>query len=130
MNSDITDKRMCSRTHFTAYVELWEKEKSIIFAGKMTDVSMFGLYFLTAERLPVGTACEVKISIHAKSSRLTIDDIQATVVRHGEDGLGVSFSTSIEWFALFNVYSYYGKDEENVSDKDVAIENSTNHEIC
>lgn len=112
MSDDVADKRLCSRTDFTAYVELWEKEKSIIFAGKMTDVSMFGLYFLTDERLPIGTSCEVKISIHAASSRLTIDDIQATVARHGSDGLGISFSTSIEWFALFNVYSYYGKDGE------------------
>lgn len=124
MSDDVSDKRLCSRTDFTAYVELWEKEKSIIFAGKMTDVSMFGLYFLTDERLPIGTECEVKISIHAKSSRLTLEDIQAKVARHGEDGLGISFSTSIEWFALFNVYSYYGKGEGELSEHDVPVEHS------
>lgn len=122
MSDDLADKRLCSRTDFTAYVELWEKEKSIVFAGKMTDVSMFGLYLLTDERLPIGTDCELKISIHAKSSRLTLDDIQATVVRHGSDGLGISFSTSIEWFALFNVYSYYGKDEKDRMEQDIPVE--------
>ena len=108
-NKENKEKRLCSRTTFNAYVELWDKKMNLLLSGRMQDVSMFGLYVAMDEILPIGTLCEVKISILAKHSRLTIEDIQGKVVRYGEGGLGVSFTSGIEWFALFNVYSYYGR---------------------
>ena len=110
MNRQI-DNRMCRRTSFSADVELQSIDREDVLHGKMSDVSMFGMFAVVNEKLPINSLCNLTITISARNSRLVLDDIEGVVVREGDGGLGIRFTTSMEWYALFNVYSCYGKSE-------------------
>ena len=104
-----TNNRLCLRTSFSAEIELQIKNRKDVFHGKMSDISMFGMFALVSENIPVNSLCNLSITIPARNSRLVLKDIEGVVVREGLGGLGIRFTTSMEWYALFNVYSCYGK---------------------
>lgn len=110
------DNRLCRRTIFSADVELQSKDREDVLHGKMSDVSIFGMFALVDEKLPVNSLCNLIITISARNSRLVLADIEGVVVREGDSGLGIHFTTGMEWYALFNVYSCYGKTESLAAD--------------
>lgn len=103
------DNRLCHRTEFYAQVEVQTKDKQQTLHGAMTDVSMFGAFLKVTETLPVNSLCDLNITISARNSRLVLEKIEGIVVRQEEEGIGIRFTSNMEWYALFNVYSCYGK---------------------
>ena len=103
------DKRLCRRICFSAGVELQTKDRKDVLHGTMTDISMFGMFVLVDETIPVDSVCTITITIPARNSNLVLNGLEGVVVRQGNGGLGIHFTESMEWYALFNVYSCYGK---------------------
>jgi len=72
------------------------------------NISITGMYVKTDQKLPKDTPCTIEIVISGRDSRLVIDSIQAVVVRNDSEGIGFSFISNMEWYALFNIYTHYG----------------------
>ncbi len=101
--------RVCLRTEFSAEVELSDIITKKTLNGRMVDVSMYGMFVEADETLALNTLCQISIKIEARNSRLTLQDIEGVIVRVKDDGVGIRFTSNMEWYALFNVYSCYGK---------------------
>lgn len=101
--------RVCLRTEFSADVELTDIITKKNLNGRMVNVSMHGMFVATEETLTLNTLCQISIKIVAMKSRLTLQDIEGVIVRVKDEGVGIRFTSNMEWYALFNVYSCYGK---------------------
>jgi len=101
--------RACLRTEFSAAVELTNLTTKESIKGRMIDISMYGMYVEVDNSPALNTLCQITIQIEARKSRLTLQEIEGVVVRVEDDGVGIRFTSSMEWYALFNVYSCYGK---------------------
>ncbi len=101
--------RVCLRTEFSAEVELIDTVRGESSKGRMVDVSMYGMFIETENCFPINTLCQITIKIAARNSNLTLQDIEGVVVRVEDGGVGIRFTSNMEWYALFNVYSCYGR---------------------
>lgn len=103
------NNRLYQRTEFNAQVEVQTKDKSQTLRGEMTDVSMFGMFVKVDGTLPIQSLCDLRIFISARNSSLALENIEGVVVRQEDHGVGIRFTSNMEWYALFNVYSCYGR---------------------
>jgi len=75
----------------------------------LQDISISGMYVELEQKLPFGTVCSIQILITGKHSRLILDDIQGEVVREEEGGVAIRFTSNMEWFVLFKIYTQYAR---------------------
>lgn len=103
------DRRRNDRTPFVADVQLQSGDRCIDVEAEMQNISIIGFFVKTEQKLNVGDICDVTISITAKHSKLTIEDISAEVVRVDNDGIGLRFTSTMEWYVLFRIYTHHSK---------------------
>ncbi|MEN8190861.1 MAG: PilZ domain-containing protein [Thermodesulfobacteriota bacterium] len=106
---ELAEKRTRVRTPFVTEAIIISEAVNLKADVELSNISISGMFVETDQVIEKGTLCDVQIIINGKHSRLIIDDIQATVVRHEEGGLGLNFTSDMEWFVLFKIYTRYAK---------------------
>jgi hypothetical protein len=103
------ERRKGMRTRYVTRVFLTLPEEQAQLEGDLQDISLFGMYVGTRHQVAIETICSIQIVITADNSRLILDDLHGKVVRQDEHGLGIRFTTRLEWYVLFNIYTHFGK---------------------
>ncbi len=103
------EKRECDRTKFIADVTIVCDGEEVVAQAELRDISIVGLFVEAQHEVPVGSSCEIIITINAKNSRLTLDNIFGEVTRVSSSGLALRFTSNMEWFVLFKIYTHYSK---------------------
>lgn len=103
------DRRERVRTGFVTDVTLICENEKIDVVAEMKDISIMGMFVRTDHDFVPGSCCDVIISIAAKNSRLTLDNISAKVVRTSREGVALQFTSNMEWFVLFKIYTHHSK---------------------
>lgn len=106
------DKRQRLRVDFESRAALKFKNPDQTLIAKMKNISMNGIFVETAQIIALNTPCRIEIIITGPHSRLTIET-EGFVCRQDPDGLGVKFKSSLEWFAFFSIFEYYGRGQKN-----------------
>jgi hypothetical protein len=101
------ERRKRVRVSFRTQVILTAGSDIFIDANSM-DISMNGLYLETDTKVPLETPCNLKIIIKGQSNTLTMD-MKGKIARLDDIGIGVEFDNDLEWWAIFAIYSEYGK---------------------
>lgn len=107
--SENNDKRVCSRTPFLTDVRLRAKGYDNEIEADLFDISISGMYVQARQTLQVGTLCTIVIKVYGKHSYLLLEDIHGEVVRQDKQGIAIHFTSPMEWFVLFKVYTHYGR---------------------
>ncbi|MBV5305286.1 MAG: PilZ domain-containing protein [Desulfobulbaceae bacterium] len=107
--SENNDKRVCSRTLFLTDVRLRVKSSDVEIEADLFDISISGMYVQAKQTLPVGTLCTIVIKLCGNHSCLVLEDIHGEVVRQDKQGVAIHFTSPMEWFVLFKVYTHYGR---------------------
>ncbi len=105
----LNDRRGNDRTQFITDVTLRTGDTCIDVQAEMENISIIGFFVRTEQKLKIGDLCDVTISISAKHSKLTLDDISAEVIRVDEEGMGLRFTSNMEWYVLFRIYTHHSK---------------------
>ena len=108
------ERREFSRVAIQVEVRLRTEEDNLV-AGKGTRISLKGLFFETATRLPNGSACQIEIVLGTESHQLLIN-VKGKVTRQEENGLGLEFSQmgSEGYEHLKNLVLYNSDEPEKV----------------
>ncbi len=104
------ERRQCTRTPFKTTVLISTDEEELEVEADLLNISISGMYIEFQRNLPVGTLCSLQIVIAGRYSRLILDDIHGEVVRAEEGGIGIHFTSNMEWFVLFKIYTQYARD--------------------
>ena len=115
--ADFQERLKATRTPFNTEVFLSLGDGQTEIVGELQDLSMFGMYLETDRAVAAGLPCAVRIALSARSSRLVIKDIEASIVRSDRRGLGIQFGTRFEWYVIFKIYTHFSR---NGSDLDAA----------
>ena len=105
------ERRMCTRTPFFTDVIVRSGDGAIAVHADLEDISITGMFVRIDQAIPVGTPCNVEIRVTGNHSRLLLEDIEGEVVRQDEQGMAIHFTSRMEWFVLFNVYTHYCRQE-------------------
>lgn len=105
------ERRVCTRTPFLTDVTLGSEAAAADVKADLLNISISGMFVRVDQVLPVGTSCTIAIIVTGNHSRLLLDDIQGEVVRQDEHGTAIHFTSRMEWFVLFNVYTHYCRQE-------------------
>jgi hypothetical protein len=95
---DTRDNRTAKRVPLQTPVDLRIRGRSAA-SGRAVNISMGGLLLAPGGLLPVGSACEVAISLPAGSGRGVVV-AEGTVLRSGEDGTAIRFMRDLGEMAL------------------------------
>lgn len=104
---EFDEKRQCSRTNFLTEVYISFGEGDV--QADMLDISILGMFVETNADLQLGCECDIRIEIVGCNSKLLLDCIQGVVVRVTQAGVAIRFTSNMEWFVLFKIYSHYSK---------------------
>lgn len=114
------ERRLCTRTPFFTDVLLRSAGDDVGVQADLLNISISGMFVQVDQVLPVGTFCIMNIIVTGKHSRLVLEDIQGEVVRQDEHGLAIHFTSRMEWFLLFKVYTHFCRQIIDVEDSDSA----------
>ena len=89
---------------FNADVVCRDKATGVTYQGKLKDISALGVFIEASDPPPVESVCELEISLQGTSSRLVIDRLKGTIVRHVNGGMAIRFHDRLEWIALVPIY--------------------------
>ncbi|MBU0945659.1 MAG: PilZ domain-containing protein [Proteobacteria bacterium] len=109
MVPQFADRRQCTRTHFMTMALIRVELEDLEVQADLQDISITGMYVGLEKSLSPGTICSIQIFIKGKHSDLILDDIEGEVVREGEGGMAIRFTSNMEWFVLFTIYSQYAR---------------------
>ncbi|WP_319547512.1 PilZ domain-containing protein [Desulfogranum marinum] len=98
------DRRKAFRMPFNADVVCRDKKTGIAYQGRLKDISALGVFIEASDPPPVGSVCELEIALQGSSSRLVIDKLKGTIVRHVNSGMAIRFDDRLEWIALVPIY--------------------------
>jgi len=104
---EINDRRDAVRINFVADTTVTLAPESKIIHGRLKNLCIDGMSFDTDEQVPAGTLCSVEILVKDRNSHLSINNIDAKIVRSTNDvsEMAIKFLHHFEWLALFHVYS-------------------------
>ncbi|MEK6202198.1 MAG: PilZ domain-containing protein [Desulfobulbaceae bacterium] len=105
------ERRVCTRTPFLTDVTLRAEPDGLALKADLLNISISGMFVRLDHDLPPGTSCTIGIMVTGNHSRLLLEDIQGEVVRQDEQGTALHFTSRMEWFVLFNVYTHYCRQE-------------------
>lgn len=106
---EFDEKRQCSRTEFLTEVYISFGEDDVQVQADMLDISILGMFVETNHDIQLGRECDIRIEIVGCNSKLLLDLIHGVVVRVTEAGVAIRFTSNMEWFVLFKIYSHYSK---------------------
>ena len=101
------ERRQCIRAFFSTRAQVLLDSGHTIIEGKLQDISIIGMFIEANASIPVGSACSIQIIISAQNSRLILEDIQGIIVRSVDTGLGIQFTSNMEWFVIFKIYTHF-----------------------
>lgn len=104
------ERRQCTRTTFLTTVLVNTGLEDLEVEADLQNISISGMYIELEQPVPLETVCSLQIIIEGKHSRLILDDIKGEVVRQEEGGVAIRFTSNMEWFVLFKIYTQYAKD--------------------
>jgi hypothetical protein len=110
---EINEKRECTRIPFLTDVVLKAGPGASEIMAELLNISISGMLLKIDHDLPVGTSCTFEIRVAGNHSRLVLEDINGEVVRREQNGLAIHFTSRMEWFVLFTVYTHYCRQESN-----------------
>jgi hypothetical protein len=110
---EINEKRECTRIPFLTDVVVKTSLADSEIMAELLNISISGMLLKIDHDLPVGTSCTLEIRVAGNHSRLVLEDISGEVVRRDENGLAIHFTSRMEWFVLFTVYTHYCRQESN-----------------
>jgi len=89
-----------------------------VLVGSASDLSLNGLFLSNAQGVPVGTRCDVRLSLEGGAEVMTID-AQGSITRSGMDGVAVTFDQidADSFEHLRNLVFYNSPDPDRVSDE-------------
>lgn len=105
------ERRMCTRAPFLTDVALRLGNADTVVNADLVNISISGMFVRIDQKIPMGTDCTIEIKVSGKHSRLLLEDIQGEVVRQDEHGIAIHFTSKMEWFVLFNIYTHYCRQE-------------------
>lgn len=105
---NLQERRQCTRTLFSTRAQVLLDDGQTIIEGELQDISIVGM-FIAARRteIAIGSSCSIQIIISAEHSRLILEDIQGVIVRVADNGLGIEFTSNMEWFVIFKIYAHF-----------------------
>ena len=103
------EKRQCSRTEFLTEVFISFGKDEVQVQADMLDISITGMFVETNQYFQIGCECEIRVEIVGCNSKLLLDCIHGVVIRTNDTGVAIRFTSNIEWFVLFKIYSHYIK---------------------
>ncbi|MBU3944289.1 MAG: PilZ domain-containing protein [Proteobacteria bacterium] len=106
------ERRKCTRTPFFTDVTLMLEGDDSAMPADLVNISISGMFVQINQSIPVGTSCKMEVIVTGHHSRLLLDDIRGEVVREDENGLAIHFTSRMEWFVLFNIYTHYCRQAE------------------
>lgn len=101
------ERRVCTRTPFLTDVILRSASDDAGVQADLLNISISGMFVQVNQGIPVGTSCIIEIRVMGNHSRLVLEDIHGEVVRQDENGMAIHFTSRMEWFLLFKVYTHY-----------------------
>ena len=104
---DKDDRRDAVRINFIADVTVTVASDQRSIQGRLRNLCIDGMSLDTEAEVPAGTACTVEIVVKDRNSQLSINSIDAEVVRSSDETgeMALKFDHHFEWLALFHVYS-------------------------
>jgi hypothetical protein len=105
------ERRTCTRTPFFTDVSLRSESDGIDVKADLLNISISGMFVRIDQVVPVGMSCTIEIRVTGNHSRLLLEDIQGEIVRQDEQGVAIHFTSRMEWFVLFSVYTHYCREE-------------------
>ncbi len=105
------ERRICTRTPFLTDVTLRSGDVDTGIEADLLNISISGMFVRIDRVIQVGTPWTIEIRVTGNHSRLLLEDIQGEVVRQDEQGVAIHFTSRMEWFVLFNVYTHYCREE-------------------
>ena len=82
--------------------------------GDLLNISIFGMFIETDRKVAPGSPCAARIVVTARNSRLVIEDIEGSVVRSDQRGLGIQFDARFEWYVLFKIYTHFSRNGDEL----------------
>ncbi len=110
---EMNEKRECIRIPFLTDVVLKTSLAGCEILAELLNISISGMLLKIDHDLVVGTSCTFEIRVAGNHSRLVLEDICGEVVRRDQNGLAIHFTSRMEWFVLFTVYTHYCRQESN-----------------
>lgn len=107
--AEFDEKRQCSRTDFLTEVYISFGKDDVEIQADMLDISILGMFIETNQHIALGRECEIKIEIVGCNSKLLLDCMHGEVIRTSDTGVAIRFTSNMEWFVLFKIYSHYSK---------------------
>ena len=104
---EIQERRQCTRTAFATRAQVLLENGQSVIEGELQDISIVGMFIETKARIAVGSSCCIQITIAAQNSRLILEEIKGVIVRTAENGLGIRFTSNMEWFVIFKIYTHF-----------------------
>lgn len=105
-----SDRRESMRLPFASRVICTVDGVEEQYCGTLRDMSITSLYMET-KTFPMDVrSCSIDIVLEGKHSRLRLEQIAGHVIRHDGDGVAISFSERLEWFALVPLYFHKGRE--------------------
>lgn len=100
------EKRLRMRIDCDALVTVKVNGNPAIANGKVSNISMAGLFVNSGTVMDVGASCQIDIILLGANnhSRLVMET-SGRVVRACEEGVGIEFDQDLEWWPLFAMYS-------------------------
>mgnify|MGYP001545781045 CR=1 FL=1 len=117
--NNYNERRERDRTPFVTDVTLICEDGDVSVEAELQDISIIGMFIRTDRELRAGTTCEIIISISAKNSRLILEDIYGEVIRVSDEGAALRFTSNMEWFVLFKIYTHYSKNGMMVTEEEL-----------
>lgn len=108
------DRRQCTRMPFVTMVLIDVELEGVQVEADLQNISISGMYVELEQGLSLGMICSIRIFIKGRHSRLVLDEIEGEVIRIEEGGMAIRFTSHMEWFTLFNIYSQYAGKELQV----------------
>ena len=98
-----SDKRQRTRIPVDARVVLHTEDKALFLDGVTRDISMRGLYAKSDFGFPIGTKCQVEITLKGASYELVMK-LDGVIARREKGGCGVRFDNDLELWPIFALH--------------------------
>ncbi len=109
----MSEQRGRIRAKYDTSIKIITSNKTIT-SDHTRDISLNGISVITTEKLPLGTQCELELTLNSQVANLTLK-LRGDVVREMEDGFAINFNEmDIETYQhLKNIVLYNTEDPES-----------------
>jgi len=112
------EKRRRTRVSFATRVVIKFENSEIETEASTQDVSLNGMFIESEDKIPLGTACSVKIYLPGATEDMALH-IDGRVCRHAQSGVGINFEAMDpdSFSHLKNIAMYNSSDPDAIEDE-------------